>query len=145
MALKTPEQDLEEFLVAQPPWMRKLSEPGTLSPEEWSYFWFWRLASSQKAQDVFERLLQRCPAKWREYRKRCKQVALRSVPKGRRGRPRKDLLANEAVELREKGLSYGAIADELNRRHGAGTTDPDSIGNLIRSRTTKTKPEENRS
>jgi hypothetical protein len=117
MSLKTPEQELEEFLVGGPKCLRRIIQPGPLSDEEWSSFYWWGLVTSWKARDKFETLLQRCPTMWRDYRSRCRELALRSVPKGRPGRPREDSLAREAARLKQQGLGPTEIARRLNREH----------------------------
>jgi len=124
MAPKGPEHDLDKFLLDQLPWMRRLFEPGDLSSEEWGEFWFWRTYPCPK--DEFERLLKCCPTKWRVYRKRCKQLALRHLPKGKVGRPREDSLAGEAIKLSQKGLRSSEIAKKLNLRY---PNRKDSAGN----------------
>jgi hypothetical protein len=131
MALKGPEQVFDKFLVGQPLWMRRLFEPGDLSSEEWSEFWFWRTFPCPKAD--FERLLKCCPTRWRKYRNRCKQLSVRLLPKGKVGRPRQDSLAGEAMKLSQKGLRPAEIARKLNlkypnRKDCAGDADPLTAG-----------------
>jgi len=91
-------------------------------------------------EEEYLRLSKRCPEKWREYRRRQREIALAGVPSGQSGAPRKDALANDAIELKRAGLSYAKIAIELNRRYGAGTTNKEAIRSLIRSREEPTPP-----
>jgi hypothetical protein len=57
--------------------------------------------------------------------------------KTRKGRPRKDSLADEAAKLRGTGLSYARIAFQLNREHGEGTATKESVRKLLASRKAK--------
>jgi len=52
----------------------------------------------------------------------------------KRGRPRKDALANEAKQLIEKGLNRTQISDILNKEYRCKMT-PDSIRKLVGLRT----------
>jgi hypothetical protein len=130
--------EIEQFLNRQKPYVRSYLRDGSITKELGSALT--RKRSFQaffKALDEYLEVLKRHPEELRKYRQREAKLALSRLPAMRRGRPRKDALASEAVLLRQQHWSYRKISDELNRKYGAGTTDPDSIGNLIRSRTTK--------
>ena len=105
--------------------MRRLTEPGG----------FEKLLD---AQERYEELLGNCPVRLREYRNRrlreARKKVLESLPSLRKGAPRKDGLATEAAEMRQKKMSYGRIAIELNRKYGKGTTTPQAVYRLISRR-----------
>ena len=63
-----PEKQLEEFLASIPEWMRRLFQNGygALSDREISDCTFDSRVSPLKAE--YEAILQRIPAKWKEYR-----------------------------------------------------------------------------
>ena len=123
MGSKSPEQDLAEFLAAQPLWLRKVLQLDyPISPQD--------LAEMNKvnwpevhgeAQDAYLKLLARCPAKLRDYRKRKKkqgaESAVADVPDLPLGAPRKNWLADECRKLQEAGMSQPEIARELNLRY----------------------------
>jgi hypothetical protein len=134
------EKDIQEFLARQSPWIRNLLQGEGLSrddmqaliqqPGAFDIFF--------QAEDEYINLLKRCPSKLKEYRRRKVDEAVRSalsrLPQVPSGAPRKDWLAEEALELNRAGLSYGKVAIELNRRHGPNTTNAEAIRALIRSR-----------
>ncbi len=115
---KSPEDEVNEFLATQPSWLQKfLQLDFSLSREELSAWqqseWWWK-DTEGKVENEYLRLLQRCPAKWREYRERKKKLALRDVPPARRGRPETPL--NELTDLlalKEQGLNQKRIAKRL--------------------------------
>jgi hypothetical protein len=124
-------RELEDFLTAGPSWMRKLFKPDSWSPEDLTHLWWWRLLSRNESKLL--KLLQPHPNVLREYRERCKQAALKCmVPSAPRGRPRKDALAREAIDLKIAGRSYGQIAHILNLKHGTGTTTREAVIQLIK-------------
>ena len=136
MAFKSPEEELEQFLAAQPSWLRKIlqldfsfttDEQLALHESDW-----WQ--SGGKVEQEYLRLLQRVPEKWRDYCERKKLDALKGLPTVPTGRPRKDSLAHEAERLRLSGKSYAETAKALNRKHGSGTTTAEAIRKLLRSR-----------
>ena len=136
MAFKSPEEELEQFLAAQPSWLQKILQLDmSLTDEErlaWNASNWWH--DNGKVEDEFLRLLQRVPKRWREYCERKKLDAIRGLPTVPTGRPRKDSLADEAAELRRSGESYAQTAKSLNLRHGAGTTTAQAIRKLLSSR-----------
>ena len=114
--------DCEKFLAGQEPWIRAVLNGESGSPEIAK-----ALARNDgiealnSAQDRYEELLKRCPEHLREYRKIQRKLAADSatagLPRNLPGRPRQDRLAQEARELKKGGLSYAAIARELNHRY----------------------------
>jgi hypothetical protein len=128
---KNTKRELEDFLTAGPSWMRKLFQPESWSPEDLTNLWWWRLASRNESKLL--KLLAPYRNVLSEYRKRCKEAAIKyMVPSGRRGRTRKDGLANEAIDLKSAGRSYGQIAQLLNGKYGSGTTTRDAVIKLIK-------------
>jgi hypothetical protein len=134
--LNSPEEELDQFLAAQPSWLRKILERDySLTADEhlaWNKSDWWQ--EGGKVEEEYIRLLRRVPEKWREYCQREKIDALNGVPTVRAGRPRKDGIAHEAEQLRLSGKSYARIARALNLKHGADTTTPQAIRQLLRSR-----------
>jgi hypothetical protein len=132
---KSPEGELEEFLAAQPSWVRKLLQADPLTPDEQAHLTQsgWPETFGQ-ARDKFLQLLQQCPAQLREYRKREARQgvmsALQDIPALPVGAPRKEWLTQEASELQRAGLSHREIADELNKKH-PGLTDGNGNVRLI--------------
>jgi hypothetical protein len=112
----------EEFLVRQPDSVRKRllgvglseGERREMLQSDWPDIF-------GNARDEYLQLLVRFPARLREYRKRqqkeAAKIAVLSLPSVPSGAPRKDSLAQEALTLKQSGLSHSAIARELNKRH----------------------------
>jgi hypothetical protein len=136
VAFNNPEEELEQFLAAQPSWLRKILQLDySLTTDEhlaWSASDWWQ--EGGKVQEEYLRLLQRVPKRWRAYCKRKKADALRSLPTVPAGRPRRDGLALEAEGLRQSGKSYAQTAKALNLKHGEGTTTAEAIRKLLGSR-----------
>ena len=136
MAFKSPEEELEQFLAAQPSWLRKIllldfaltrDEGTALSESDW-------FQNGAEVEEEYIRLLQRVPERWRDHCERKKVDALKGLPTVPVGRPRKDSVAHEAEQLRLSGKSYVQTAKALNLRHGEGTTTPERIRKLLKSR-----------
>ncbi|MGA8152746.1 MAG: hypothetical protein WB952_17480 [Terriglobales bacterium] len=119
MGFKTPEEELEQFLAAQPSWLRKLLQfDFSLTFDEhlaWTQSDWWQ--EGGKVEKEYLRLLQRIPNKWREHRGKVARNALSTLPSARSGRPRRDLLAEEAKHLHEAGKSYAEVADILRDKY----------------------------
>ena len=49
----------------------------------------------------------------------------------KKGAPRKDVLADEAIQLRKGGKTWREAAEALNATHGLGTTSPERIRQLV--------------
>ena len=136
MAFNSPEEELEQFLAAQPSWLRKIllldssftqDEGIALSESDW-------FQNGGKVEEEYIRLLQRVPEKWRDHCERKKLDALKGLPTVPTGRPRKDSIAHEAEQLRLSGKSYAQTARALNLKHGEGTTTAEAIRKLLGSR-----------
>jgi len=133
--VKGAEKDLAEFLAAQPSWVRKvLLRDFSLNSEESEACENADFNDLAAREREYRAILQRIPAKWREYCRESRRLALANVPMGKAGRPRKDDLAEEASRLKRAGKSYAGVANEINRRHGTGTTSPEAIRKLLSSR-----------
>lgn len=133
MVLKSPEEELREFLESQPTWRRKLLERDFGFTDEEGLAWG---NSDSTENDLVEArylvLLRKVPTKWREYREKKKQSAMRSVPAAIPGRPRKDELASEAVALFEQGKAPGQIAKLLKPKFP--DINKESVRKLLASR-----------
>lgn len=133
MTFRHPEEELKEFLAQYPRWMEEI---------------LWKAPSPANLRlypgvvEKYESILERIPEKYREYcqakMKHLKRELLSVAPSGR---PRKDALAEEARQLRAEGKSYARTASELNRRHGQGTTTPENIRALLKSRKSVSTPD----
>lgn len=144
MTFKDPEEELTEFLLAQPSWLRKILQLDySLIPEErqaWQDSDSWWQGASGSVQAEYERILQRIPPRWREYCKKRRQDALTGVPSVPPGRPKRDAFAEEAEELRRAGKSYAEIADQLREKYastspkGRREPTPEGIRKLLDSR-----------
>lgn len=142
MGEKTPQEDLDDFLAKQPPWLRKaLRWEFPATPVEASAYGQYGMYRFLDLLQHYEALASRVPKEWREYRKRRKQAALPDLPSAKPGRPRLDAIVEEAKQLQLTGNSYAQIARELNRKHGAQTTTADAIRKLIKSRRPRPGPE----
>jgi hypothetical protein len=135
---KSPVDELEEFLAAQPSWLQKILQLDySLSREEFLAWhdsvWWWQ-DTQRKVEAEYLRLVRRCPDKWSVYCARRRKIALAGLPTVSSGRPRKDPLAQEAVDLKRAGLSYTKIAIKLNSKYGPGTTTAGAVRQLIGSR-----------
>jgi hypothetical protein len=143
VAFKSPEGELEQFLAAQPSWLRKILQlDWSLTSEEhlaWHKSDWWQ--SKGEVEEEYLRLLRRVPEKWRDYCERKRLDALRDVPTVPPGRPRRDSLAQEAEQLRLSGKSYAQTAKALNLKHGEGTTSPEAIRKLLSSRKRRPTPD----
>jgi hypothetical protein len=143
------EKDLSAFLAALPVYKRKQFELGFSSfTQDDMNLWTEGMKADAPEQSTeclqeFLRLLQRVPTKLREYREReirdfaQNMTALSLLPSNSEGRPRKNDLADEALKLKEAGLSYAQIAMRLNREHGEDTATGESVRKLLKSRTPK--------
>lgn len=141
----SPEIELEQFLAALHPALRKILEKGagTLTRDE--------DVEAVKALNLdgpdfrmeYARLLQPFPSKLREYRKRyeLEQAAVVRewfpLPPIPEGRPRKDDRADEAAQLKESGLSYARVAIRLNQEHPEEKFTKESVRKLIKNRSPK--------
>lgn len=96
MDLKSPEEEVDEFLASKPSWLRKILQfDHSFSSDEW-LSWNgsdWWPDAGASVQGEYERLLKRCP-----------------TPSVRRGRPRRDALADAAMQLHRAGKSPDEIA-----------------------------------
>jgi hypothetical protein len=119
VAFNSPEEELEQFLAAQPSWLRKiLLLDSSLTTDEqatWIASDWWQ--EGGKVEEEYLRLLQRVPNRWREHRRKVAGNALSTLPSAQSGRPRKDLLAEEAKHLHEAGKSYAEVADILRDKY----------------------------
>ena len=99
MNLKSPEEEIDEFLSSKPSWLRKILQfDYSLSSEEWFAWhesdWWPDADAGASVQAEYEQLLKRSPSKWREHCKRAQGNALKGVSTVRRGRSRRDALAD---------------------------------------------------
>jgi len=120
VGFKTPEKELRQFLDAQPSWLRKILQLDfSLTTDEhlaWNQSDWWQEGGKVEAE--YLRLLRRIPSKWREHRGKVARNALSTLPSASSGRPRKDLLAEEAKHLHEEaGKSYAEVADILREKY----------------------------
>jgi hypothetical protein len=116
MGFRSPEKELEAFLAALPSWHRKILQLDY--PLSWEELLAWQRSDwfqfGGQVDDQFLQLIERCPAEWREYRRRKKKLALMDVPMGQPGRPetpREELM--EIIELKAKGWNNVRIARHL--------------------------------
>lgn len=145
MGLKSPEQELADFLAKHPHWLQQsLRWDFPATPVEASAFAEYGQDRFLKLLEQYEALARRVPEEWHEYRKRRKQIALADIPSGNPGRPRKDMLAEEALELKSCGKSHAQVAIELKRRHPAEKTNAGAVRKLIASRKPRSGPEKMR-
>ena len=128
------EAELATFLESQPSWLRKCLQLDLSFTREEGLAWANSGHQYLQEREKYERLLQRVPHKWREYRELLKRQALARLPQARPGAPRKDALAGEAAELLACGKSYAQIAIVLNEQHGPETTTKEAIRKLLNSR-----------
>lgn len=144
MGSKTPEEELDEFLAAQPSWLQKLLQYDLqLTADEDSAGLKANLHEDLwNSREEYERLCQRVPARWRDYcKKRRRTLGPVFSPSAVPGRPRKDALAEEATHLYQAGKNYQQIATLLDKKYGLEPTSPDAIRKLIASRNPRSKPE----
>jgi hypothetical protein len=116
VSCESPEEELKEFLAAQPHKLQKLLQlDDPLSQDELRDYWWLILLSDWKFWQKYEGIVRRIPLKWRAYRERRKNVALMTfVPRGKAGRPQtpvKELA--EILKLKKQGLNEGQIAGRL--------------------------------
>jgi hypothetical protein len=136
---------LADFLAALPSYQRKWFEQGfsSLTADEQSEWSNDVIAGKPEPRGEYERLVSRIPAKLRKYRQReadeSARVRLMGIPANPPGRPRKDFLRAEVEHLRESGLSYPRVSMRINREHGEGTTTPESVRALSKSRRLKAR------
>lgn len=140
-----PEKQLEEFLASKPDWMRRWLQLGAdglteIEVSEWAR----NRDEVNRATEEYEQILQLAPAKMRAYRKRLQDEARAFadkflVPKGKAGRPRKDDVAREAIELEGRGMNPPQIAAALQKRHGKDVTTPAAVSKLISRFKARTK------
>lgn len=116
MGIKSPEDELAEFLALLPSWHRKILQlDDSLSREEFlAYLQSDWLHAGGAVEDEYLELLKQCPREWREYCKRKRKLALKDVPRmrpGRRPTPQTELAS--LLELKKKGLNPEQIAGRL--------------------------------
>ena len=131
------ERDLEQFLVALPACIRKEFESGAdlLTPDEIREWAKVDGAVRLRFLEEYRSLLRHIPAKWHAYCTRENKAHTQLFfPGNPGGRPRKDSLASEAMQLKQAGHSYAQIANRLNREHGEGTATTESVRGLLRTR-----------
>jgi hypothetical protein len=137
-----PEKELEEFLMPLPAWARRFLQLGFPSLVQ-SEIADWARNPDEvfKLKTEYERILQRIPVKWREYRERLKREADQTaryeaqflVPKGKPGAPRKNELAQKAALLQSQGMNFPQIAAELNKTLGEDNrTTADAVRKLLK-------------
>jgi hypothetical protein len=143
VAFKGAEEELAEFLAPYGPWLERcfrgdpsLDDLKTLSARGLG---FSNIQAHGELQNEYERILKRIPARWREYCKIKSRVALEVAgpPRGAPGRPKKDVLADEAKQLKSEGKSYAQVALALNSKHGEKTTTAEAVRKLLDSRKKK--------
>jgi len=143
------EKQIEEFLAAQPSWLRKyLQGDYSLSGEEQSEMRGvnWPGLYGQ-AREKYLEVLKRCPTRLRDYRKRERkrgaESALWGVPPLKKGAARiHDAIVAEAKEKEQAGLTQADIALSLNskypgRKDRNGNEKPfteESVRKLLRRR-----------
>lgn len=142
------EKGLDAFLAALPAYQRKQFEPGisSFTQEEMNQWAAWMATTPEQFDGLLQeylRLLQRVPARLREYLKRQKREygpfsSALNLPKIPAGAPRKDALANEAAQLKKAGLSYTQIAIRLNVMRD-GKPNGELIRGLLKSRKLKAR------
>jgi hypothetical protein len=156
VGLKTPEEELQQFLDAQPPWLRKILRLEPLSAEEkvaWVQSdWWWTLEGDTQIRNDYERLLRQIPGQWREYRKKVARNAQEMVrlSPGKPGRPRKDA---EAAELQQQhqtksyeqiamGRLKATVGDKATKEQQklAILKEKERVRKLIRSRSPRPVP-----
>jgi hypothetical protein len=142
MGSRSPEQRLNAFFSTLPSWHQKILQyNSSLTMEEhlaWQNSDYWQ--SGGKVEAEYLSLLRLCPAKWNEHCERRKQFLLSDGPLPMVGRPRKDELAEEALNLRQhENLSWARIAKKINLKYGEGTTTAGAVRKLIDYRREKTQ------
>jgi hypothetical protein len=106
--------------------------------------------TAEELRPRFEQILRRCDrAEWKRYCNNAKAARNASadsfvpMPHGDPGRPRKDALAHEAAELRQRGMNFPQIAAVLNKTlPSERKTTPDAIRKLLRRSLTRTESSE---
>lgn len=132
-----PEGDLEQFLVTLPACIRKEFESGVASLTQDELYERLKVdvATHQRFLEEYRRLLWCIPARWSKYRNRESAAwAQLLMPANPGGRPRKDALATEVLQLKKAGLSHAQIAKRINLKHGKESATAESIRGLLKSR-----------
>lgn len=145
------ENELNAFLAGLPLYKRKELEQGpsafsSYSQEEQSAWTEW-MTNTPVEHDVlrqeYVRLLQRVPARLRDYvrreRRENDQIFAAYLPKIPANRPRKDSLADEALQLKNAGHSYKQIAIRLKVTREDGSPNGEQIRGLLKSRRLKAR------
>lgn len=141
MGLKTPEQEIEEFISAQELWLQKFLRGdfqsfGQEADQEYLKAYKEGYVKADGAIRSLQEIIRRIPKKRRSsLRGRIWSWILENTPPLGRGRPRKDDLAEEARKLKGEGKSYSQIGHKL------GMTS-DAARHLIKYRK-KLPPEKN--
>jgi hypothetical protein len=134
--VKGPKGQLEDFLATHPTWVQKAlyNRFDSFSADEqtsWANGLGWL---EREVRPEFENIIRQIPAEWNKYRKAQKQlyadIARDLVPKCRPGAPKKDDLAQDVAALRQRGMNFPQIANELRKR-GIETT-PDAVRKLLK-------------
>ena len=132
--------ELDPFLAPLPDWLRKIFTHGFTAKAGLTGA---DLLASMNEFTVrnwieFEDICRRSgPKVWQWYVKLHGSMKIPIAPNPG-GRPRKDQLADEGIELQQDGLSYRRIAHMINRKYGEGTTTPSAMRMLIQRRQGRT-------
>lgn len=133
---KNAEKELQDFLAAHPPWVLKALyyDLEALSGDELTS-WFNDLGRiDREVRPEYENIIRQIPAQWNKYlqarRKLLLEAARAAAPKCRAGAPRKDVIAEEAAQLKRRGMNFLQVAAEL-KKQGIETT-PEAIRKLLK-------------
>lgn|GEM_PF-5415723 len=144
------ENDWEALLAGRPPYQQKVlkHDDSSLTPEESGPFIEWAETEDFRlAYSASWLLLKQNPAKLRALRKReqrkmrelSRLVTDMALPKIPAGRPPKDSLVYEALQLKNAGHSYKQIAIRLKVTREDGSPNGERIRGLLKSRRLKAR------
>lgn len=124
LTLKNSEQELSDFLGAQPSWLQKALDLDydSMSPDEKEAFVGRDVRVCNELQQEYESILQRIPKRWSDYREKharsLAQVMRSLMPKGTPGRKLKSKLAERIWKLDAEGRTNREIQQILNSDEG---------------------------
>jgi hypothetical protein len=127
MSEKRAEEALASFVATLPKYLRLYLERGEWDQEDWQAYADADYRRDRALIEEYERLLQSCPTKRRDYLKRKRAVLDSLLPRTRRGRPRKDADVDEAIKLKSMGKSWGQIGTDQGK-------SGDAVRKLTKSR-----------
>ena len=133
MGLKTPDQEIEELISAQEPWLQRYLRGDFPASEDGDYPKFLKAyangwAKADHLVKKIQEIIRRIPKEQRRsLRGHVWNWILDNTPLPPRGRPRKDSEGQEAEKLQAQGDSWAEVASKQGKTREAARKLVDSV------------------